>query len=264
MRHRSGQNPFSLFSFQDIITGLCGILIFFVLIMLVDFISRRESPQVPSAAPVTENMTDDGIDALRQEIDALTAELDNARKTSQTAIAASGETASPEAVRRKKKEIDAESHKLCEIAAIVASLRKRADAVRNDKAKIANLEKARLTLESKLAKIKANTVTLIPERGVLRMPICIICGRNEVEVLCPLENGVERKRIASRNLENGIAEVLERFDRAQYAVVLMVRPSGAWRMDSLAAKVRSLGFGCGRDPLEEDATVNISSVGGDR
>ncbi len=46
MRRKTG-NPFSRFSFQDIITGLYGIMIFLVLIMLVDIITRRAAESAP-------------------------------------------------------------------------------------------------------------------------------------------------------------------------------------------------------------------------
>lgn len=267
-RHRR-QNPFSLFSFQDIITGLCGILIFFVLIMLVDFISRRDAPQsAPVASRTDESPTDESItgemDALRQEIEMLTAELDKARESSRKEVAAAGESASPEVARKMEAEIDVEARKLADLASRIAALRSRVAEARTIEARMRELEKTRQMLESQLDELKkSNVVTLIPERGVAKIPVYIVCGAGGVEVLRPLERSVEKKRFTGGGLEKDVVEELKRLDPKLYAVVLMVRPSGVGFMDGLAAKVRQLGFGCGRDPLEEDAKLSLGPLKGD-
>ena len=258
MKRRNRQNPFSLFSFQDIITGLCGILIFFVLIMLVDFVLRRESPPASPVTSITDESVASDMDALRQEIDMLTADLAKIRETSQKAIAAAGESVSPEVAKKMESEIASEMQKAAELAARVAVLRSRVADARRIEAKMRELEKVRQTLENKLNELKkSNVVTLIPERGVAKMPVYIVCGADGAELLRPLEHGVEKKRFTGINLENDVAAELRQLDPKLYAVVLMIKPSGVELMDGLAARVRRLGFGCGRDPLEEDVQLNF-------
>ena len=264
MKQRNRHNPFSLFSFQDIITGLCGILIFFVLIMLVDFVSRRENPQQAHVESIADDAISGDMGVLRREIDALAAELARTRAASQKIVATVGESASPEVAKEMKSEIDEKARILVVLASRVAALRARVMEIRNDEAKIRELERTRQTLEDRLAELKkSNLVTLIPERGVAKLPVYVVCDCNGAEVLRPLERGVARKRIAVGKIEKEVAEELKDLDCKLYAVVLLVRPSGAKFMDSLASKIRSLGFGCGRDPLEEDAKINIGSVKGD-
>ena len=73
MKHSRRSTPFSLFSFQDIITGLCGIMIFFVLIMILDLVMKREPTAVQSENQNIE--IDDWTDELKMEIAALKNEL---------------------------------------------------------------------------------------------------------------------------------------------------------------------------------------------
>ena len=264
MRRRGRQNPFSLFSFQDIITGLCGILIFFVLIMLVDFISRRDSAPPPPAPPSKET-SDESMDALRREVSALERELSRKRAAAQDAVAAADASVSPEVARKMLSEIDSVVREQSELAAVVDDLRHRASAVcAAETNTMAELLAANRALEGKLAEMsRLNIVTLIPERGMAKLPLYVLCGGGSAEVICPTTNGVTRKPIASGNMVSGVVGELKGYDSSRYAVVLLVRPSGAGLMDGLASKIRSLGFGCGRDPLEEDATVNVGGAGGE-
>ena len=72
MRKRRQRVRFSLFAFQDIITGLCGVLILLVLLMLVDFVTVPERRVVE---PESMNETEDSIEILRKEIRRLEYEL---------------------------------------------------------------------------------------------------------------------------------------------------------------------------------------------
>ena len=72
---------FSLFAFQDIITGLCGVLILLVMLMLVDFASSPES-----ATAVADIDTDESISVLRREVAELEIGLAKARRAARDAI----------------------------------------------------------------------------------------------------------------------------------------------------------------------------------
>ena len=226
--------------------------------------SRRENPQQTHVESIADDAISGDMDVLRREIDALAIELAKTRAASQKIVAMAGESASPEVAGEMKSEIDEKTRMLAVLASRVAALRARVMEIRNAEATKRELERIRQTLEDRLAELKkSNLVTLIPERGVAKLPVYIVCDCNGAEVLRPLERGVARKRIVAGKIEKNVVEELKNLDCKLYAVVLLVRPSGAKFMDSLASKIRSLGFGCGRDPLEEDAKINIASVKGD-
>ena len=91
---RKSQNPFSLFAFQDIITGLCGIMVFFVLVMLVDLISGREAPRTESEPTPIE--AKDDFDALRREIASLRETLKQLKEETRRIIVAAETKTAPE------------------------------------------------------------------------------------------------------------------------------------------------------------------------
>lgn len=74
---------FSLFAFQDIITGLCGVLILIVLTMTLDFANTREEPAAPPEPLVSEHAD---IEKLELEIAALQKELAAAREAAKRMI----------------------------------------------------------------------------------------------------------------------------------------------------------------------------------
>ena len=264
MRHKS-QNPFSLFSFQDIITGLCGIIIFFVLIMLVDLVMQREAPTIADeeqAIPV-----EDSRDALRREIAELQTRLGELKETTRRLILALGNTPAPDVEARLIAEMTEKEKEAAALLSQIIDLRMRVakarDADAESKKKVAEMEKTRRLLEERLAKLrKTKGVTLIPERGEFKAPVFVICGRGGIEVLRPLLREPYRKWYPYGDMESGLRGELDLLDRTTHTVILLIRPSGISRMDALVKIVRELGFSCGRDPLEEDVDVSVASAGG--
>ena len=53
-RHRN--QPFSLFSFQDIITSVTGIVILLTLVLTLDLITRRQSSPAAQSGPSAEDL----------------------------------------------------------------------------------------------------------------------------------------------------------------------------------------------------------------
>ena len=265
MKRRSTGNPFSLFSFQDIITGLCGIIIFFVLIMLVDLVMQREAPTVAEKEPAIP--VEDSRDALRREIAELQTRLAELKETTQRLILALGNTPAPDVeakliaeMTEKEKEAAAILSQLIDLRMRVAKAR---DADAENRKKVAAMEKTRRLLEERLAKLKKTKgVTLIPERGEFKAPVFVICGRGGIEVLRPLLREPYRKWYPYGDMESGLSEELEQLDRTTHTVILLIRPSGITRMDALVKIVKELGFSCGRDPLEEDIDVSIGNFSG--
>ncbi len=265
MRRRKAQNPFSLFSFQDIVTGLCGIIIFFVLVMLVDLVMQREAPTMADEDPAL--LVDDTRESMRREIVELSARLQVLKEATRRLILATGEKAAPDVEARlvaemneKEKEVAALLSQIMDLRARVAKAR---DADAESRRKVAEMEKTRRLLEERLAKLKKTKgVTLIPERGEFKAPIFVVCGRGGIEVLRPVAKEQYRKWYPYGDMESGLSAELSVLDRTTHTVILLIRPSGISRMDALVKIVKGLGFSCGRDPLEEDVDISFAQFGG--
>lgn len=267
MKRRNRQSPFSLFSFQDIITGLCGILVLFVLIMVVDLVMRRDMASAPSVPAIVPDDPKASEASLLAEIETLEREIAAIRETLATRRIANAGGVSVE----RKDEADRDmSEKERRIAALVSRadalrtrLEKARDANAKSKRELLKMESTKRNLEAGLAEMNnRNGVTLIPERGNLKSPVYIVLGRGEVEIHRPLDSGAGPVRATQRDVAETVSSVLSPIDSETHTVVLLVRPSGAADMMPLADLVKSMGFACGRDPLEEDVDVAFGAASG--
>lgn len=264
MARRRQRTRFSLFAFQDIVTGLCGVLILLVLTMVVDLANRRElkrEHRVPEVA------IEEQTAAIRKEIAELKKRLEAAREAARKTIVSVRDTAAPEDAARLTKEMTEKEKELAALVTQTEDLRTRVaaakDADARNRKKIREMEEARRTLENRLAALKNRKgVTLIPERGSIKSPVYVVCGRGGVEVLRPLAKNVKRKWISFGEMRDGVTGELLGLDHTVYTIVLLVRPSGVEKMNELAMLMKELGFSCGRDPLEEDMDVSLGEEGG--
>ena len=260
-RHRV---RFSLFAFQDIITGLCGVLILIVLIMAVDFADSREAPvKQPEIVPVE----DAEIEKLKSEIAKLAAELAASKEAARRVIVLTKGAAAPEMAAKLSTELTEKERELAALVSQTEDLRARVAAARDadarNKKKVREMEETRRILEKRIASLKErNGITLIPERGFHKIPVYLVCGRGGIEMLRPIEKSAKKKWIPFADMDDGVTEVLSELDHTTHTVILLVRPSGVERMGRLAELVRGLGFSYGRDPLEEDVDVSLDNAEG--
>lgn len=266
MKRFRRNTPFSLFSFQDIITGLCGIVILFVLIMLVDLVVRRDSGSDRPSEARAEIV--DTTDELRKEIDALRLELAELRESVKSVIVLAKDKAAPEVSAKLAKDLTDKEREVAALVSQVADLKTRVAAARDadaaNRKKIREMEETRRILENKLNALKGKKgVTLIPERGEFKAPVYLVLGRGGVEVLRPLKKTTYRKWYFFDDIKTGLVQELVGLDHTTHTVVLLVRPSGVRKMQAIADMVRSYGFSCGRDPLEEDVDVSLGKGEGD-
>jgi len=269
MKRRRGQTPFSLFSFQDIITGLCGIVIFFVMVMLVDIVIRREVSDVTSVPDDEVPVADEDAASLRRDIAELRRELAVERERASKVIVSVNTAAAPEEAARFRRELDASEQDVAALVCQVEALRTRLAAARDADAKsrekVQEMEKTRRTLERRLADLADKKgVTLIPERGTAKSPIYLICGRGGVELVRPIRKNGDRRRFPlDGDMRQKLCSALGELDRTTYTVVVLVRPSGVPIMKSVVQMVKDLGFSYGRDPLEEDVELSFAGYGED-
>ena len=242
-------------------------MIFFVLIMILDLVMKREPTAVQSENQNIE--IEDWTDELKMEIAALKNELAAVKKSVKSVIVATREKAAPEVLDKLDKELMEKERDVAALISQVMDLRTRVSVAQNadaeNRRKVREMEETRRLLENKLAALKDKKgVTLIQERGEFKIPVFLVLGRGGVEVLRPTKKDVYRKwyffdDIRSRLFEK---EELDRLDRTTYTIVLLVRPSGVDKMEDIACMVRSRGLSCGRDPLEEDVDVSLGKTNG--
>lgn len=262
MRHRSTGSPFSLFSFQDIITGLCGIMIFLVLIMLVDIITRRAAESVP-VMEVSE------VERLEKEV----AALEEKAKTLLVAIRAKRAEAASDAPE------EARHGAAAELADAEACARKaEAEGVIADKAaseaatanasaseKVRMLEARATVLEKRLEELrKQNRITLIPEEGFRKKPVYLVLSATDTELASPYLDGGRRNPCGAG--EAGFQKalsILNKLSIHDYCVVLLVRPDSFDRMERIALQLRERGFDVGRDPIGQNAELDFGGKEGE-
>lgn len=265
MKRFRKNTPFSLFSFQDIITGLCGIVILFVLIMLVDLVVKRDAV---TAHPEERNLElEDKTVELRKEIAALREELSAVKESVESVIVATKGKAAPEISAKLGKDLTEQERKVAALVSQVIDLRTRVAAAKDaddeNKKKVREMEETRRLLENKLAGLKDKKgVTLIPERGEFKAPVYLVLGRGGVEMLRPLKKSTYRKWCFFDDIKDDLYGELVKLDHTTHTVILLVRPSGVKGMQTVADMVRGCGLSCGRDPLEEDVEVSLGKTNG--
>lgn len=259
MRRRKQTNPFSLFSFQDIITGLCGIMIFMVLVQVVGIVLERgneDRPLTDSAQIV------DTRDALQAEIAQLEKKLAALKKKSAHAIVSVQDKAKPGEAEKLTKDLTEKELVVAALVSQVHDLETQVEKARNadaeDRAKIREMERTRRLLEQQIAGMKNRRgITLIPERGEFKVPIYMICSWAGLEIHHPFENRPS-VQIPLREVESRLEDYLTKIDHTTHAVVLLVRPSGVNVMYQAMRILKNQSFSFGRDPLEETLEITFS------
>lgn len=265
MKKSRRNTPFSLFSFQDIITGLCGIIILFVLVMLVDVVTRRDQKQSSSEESQVELL--DNTNELKKEISTLKKELAKIKEDARLIVVSAKDKAAPELSAKLTENLSEKDRQVAALLSQVEDLRTRVaaaqDADSENKKKVREMEETRRLLENKLASLKDKKgVTLIPERGEFKAPIYLVLGRGGVELLKPLKKTTYRRWYFYNEMKEGLAKELVELDYTTHTVILLVRPSGVKKMGQVADIVRGFGLSYGRDPLEEDVEVTLGKANG--
>lgn len=258
---RQRQNAVSLFSFQDIITGLCGIMIFMVLVQIVSLAVGDGGGGAENASPSAE----DERPALRREIAALEKKLDEIRRASAKAVVIAKDAAPDAESEKAAKELSEKELALAALVSQVSDLETQVEKVRDasarDRKKVREMERTRKLLESRIAAMKNRKgITLIPQRGESKIPVYAICSGDGMKIVRPFENMPEHS-IGCGDVRRDFIRYLGRLDHTTHAFVLLVRPSGVKLMDEAVKDLKESSFTYGRDPLEEDVEIVFAKGG---
>lgn len=255
-RRKSDEAPLSLFSLQDIITCLCGILILLVLLLALHVSANQDKAK--DLQSEKESEFDCAVEEEKQ-LDAKRNQLaKNVRERVEALQNIAGGTVShmqlEEAERAKTREYDAELA-TCEAdiermenesVALAATLR--------EEARLRNETQERLdVVQGELEKRRTRMVAFLPDDGMLKRPMLVQCSSNRVVVL-RLSEPPQFSWPSSEAVEQFIS-LTRQLERSRDYFVVFMKPSGVDVAKKLLQCAALAGFEVGYDALEEDETL---------
>ena len=248
---KNNEPPVSLFSFQDIITTLTGIMIFFLLILVINMLEITENDQKEQKAPVYTEWREvekqngllkkqireikHDVNKYRQRLreiarqndssltleksrlkDQIAGEQKEIEKTAQQLRGSEqrlqAETESNQALENEKKQLEKELPRLKDAL-------KQCDEL---KAKIKELKK-------QIAERK-KMVNISLDRNIDLKPLLVECSRNSINVFDPATKNVKKFSRRTPIVSDMIADVfkyLKGLSTSEYYFVFLIKPSAA-------------------------------------
>ncbi len=257
MRRRPHENPITLFSFQDIVTSVTGILILMTLLLTVALVTREFASPARATAAIAETAshvlqdTQAEIAALRQRYQAESAAL------SQLADIA------PAQVQREVFDLRQELNSLGLQVGALRESREHAEASRrewNDRARgFEELESRLQSLQQEIERLAAERQRLMEEDRLIFNPQPSISKTAWLVDLGPAEVivarvGVREKPQAFPNVAALLRWARTRGPQNDY-FVLLVRPGGISAYETVFVALRDAGYDLGVDLIAESQTV---------
>jgi hypothetical protein len=249
-RRRGSDDPVSLFSFQDIITTLSGVLILLVLIMAIQIAAQK--------AVSAKSTVEESNDPLKERIDRLAVDLAKVRELSRNAR--------PDAVQQAREMIAKESElatRNTDLDAATRELNKLQELLKNrmqllgtkGQQAAALAEDLEKTLEYNADMRVKNNVYFIPEVGFQKTPVLLQCVDSgyTVGILGDPKSVVTIK--AGALLASRLRRHLGGLDQARHHIVLLVKPSGSASYDDAVEAVKQARFDFGSEPIGETIIV---------
>jgi len=256
------QPPIALFSFQDIITGVAGIMIFVALMLALEVIrAHAEIRRVPAPPEQDNSVTEQEIARLEGECIALRKTLEH----NQAKILTLSRW-NPSEVATK---IAAEEARRADLVARLESLRsalmrcqrvlmktEEDNAISEKKTKAAEKRLARLQAQLRSARRVRFKVS-----SVARMsPILVECSVKGITAQA-LQNEVPPRHFVDTQSISHLPGV-KRFvawartlDKDSFQFVVFIKPSAAGYAERVVDQLREAGFLVGYEPLEEGRTI---------
>jgi phage terminase Nu1 subunit (DNA packaging protein) len=238
----------SLFSFQDLITSISGIMIFVTLLLAVDVAARLGALPHPAL--------NSDPDSLRREVTALQAAL--------AAMPVSDDWNALESARRAvrddQRRLQAEAALQRARAAAVAVEARLAEEEADAAGAGARLTEARAILRKLQEERDARgEIAFIPDKPDDRKALLLECDAARVRVGILGDAAPPREFAADRAGLAALASHVASFDRRTTAVVAMIKPSGAGYAMRLVNRWREQGIAVGFDALEENKSIRFQS-----
>lgn len=278
MARDEDNSAISLFSFQDIITSITGIMFLVVLLLLLFVITSRPRPPEPApesaAQPLTEKLAElqHQLDQLTRRDDALQQRLAELRQLSPAAVEARLKELrqAVDDARRTNEAEDARQRRLATEAATLTleheELERRQQTVRNAESVAAeNLKRLTAELERKEAEFnqRRRVMEYAVDRTMPQVPALAEVGRDGVKVLLLSDRKIHDFQVAGDGTA-GVRRFLEwarTRKAAQEYFCVLVRPGGFRYAEDILDRLKTMGFERGLEILPNDeATIFVEGA----
>lgn len=262
-RRRREGNPFTLFSFQDIITSVMGIILLAALLLAVELVTRTPSQATSAASAAVQTQISGQITLVRDDIAALQQEL---KSLQDDAFAAAGaitadsdfhEQVASDQLQRLGDELAKLTKHLEERNRELSRQEARGFERRRDRQRLEGLEAETKKVEEVIADLKkSNRLFFNPIPGFAKKPWLIDISAEFVAV-GPLS---EDSKIAMApqhtfpDEEAFLAFAGGLSSQTDYFMIL-IRPSGIERFHEILEGLRARDFDLGFDVIGEDQSV---------
>lgn len=234
-------------------------MIFLVLIMLVDIITRRAAESAPVMEVTETDALERDIARLEEKSRRLLSEIKALRIAANSDASVEERKAAEEALAAAEAhERKAEAEKRMADKAVEEAT----DAAAAADARVATLSARADELEKQLEELKrANKVTVIPEEGFRKKPAYVVLYSGGRELIVP--GVISKRKYGKDGLDpNQFGIDVSVLDKHEYCIVLLVRPDAFEYMGAVAKVLRDKGFDVGRDPIGQNVELDFGGVNG--
>lgn len=244
--------PLSLFSFQDVITSITGIMILLVLMMILDLIQKQPgqetAPPTPDDTP--ERVSPDRVAALEAQLSALNRRLHEGQEALLALV-----SQSPRQIGRKIRLAEHQGAKLDEklkenetaVSNLVRELKSQTEAAEKLEKEVAAAREKEEQLDGEFKRseeIKGVTVK-IPER-LEKESVLVMCKPNQIEA--SVIGGGEPAR-TFRNARQFLDWARSSKNPQDHAFFILVNPAAAQHAAELVRWMRERDYVFGYQPL---------------
>lgn len=264
MRGRRRRNqPFSLFSFQDIITAITGIIILLTLILTLDLITRRQSSPVaqsrPSAADLQASIAraQERISELQSQVDRETISLTETASMSDEELRRNLTDLEPQ-IERIENEISQLQEQEREAIEQLNQVQATSGMREADRARLVELGEKIKTTQDKLEDLKRqNRIIYNPSDSMTKQAWLVDLSEDRI-VAAPVGRKSRPIEFRGALLSSVATKFLdwarERSKGSNY-FVLLVRPSAIDTFDKVRSGLQSAGYDLGIDLISTSDTV---------
>ena len=273
--------PVSLFSFQDIITSLTGIMIFFLLLLSLNILEVAQKTQ--DASPLHQELAQikeknkilqKHIDEISRDLKSYKRRVKNAQQKDESALVLERYRLEKESRRLKNldrelaEQIAREKERLARLEKQNQQLRKTREEiereVRQNQELTRQIEQKRQQIEKtrKMIERRRKEVQVTLDAGINKIPILIECSRDRICIRNTEDDANRRFNRSGPDIPSFLKEVfsyLKNFSPQKYYFVFLIKPSAAAYLSFLRIQFsRTMeNADCGFEPiLENEAIVN--------
>jgi hypothetical protein len=267
-RREDGDTAISLFSFQDIITSITGIMFLLVLMLVLSLLSSH-LPDKTAAESAERARLADEVARLQAQADALKLNA----QSSDIQLAKLRKLSAAELIRRSKElqvqlqklhaelqtaeaELQRKLHKLNTAAAdaekLGASNKKLSDAIADQTSRLTELQQQQKELK-KLLRQKKNLIKYTISQNSGKIPLLLELGSDGIQLLdtATMRKNDLRNSDPEKSCLN-LQDILGDFDHNQYYFSLAVKPGGFAYANRVLTILKKAGFERGIEIIPDD------------